>query len=120
MELGSDFALGLDMECLSAFTCPFQSFLQSHIQRTGGGLAFDDQMLWQCCAGYDEEARYFDTGVKQAKQAELLQKLHETFFPAFKAQLSYLHQATVAAFQQSLKASLAANPRSFAASAARC
>ena len=77
-------------------------------------------MLWPCCAGYDEEARYFDMGVKQAKQAELLQKLHKIFFPAFKAQLSFLHHATVAAFQRSLKASLAANPRSFATSAARC
>lgn len=77
-------------------------------------------MLKRCRAGYDEEARYFDTGVKQEKQAELLQKLHKTFLPAFKAQLGFLHQASIAAFQRSLKASLAANPRSFATSAARC
>ncbi|KAK9839889.1 hypothetical protein WJX74_009244 [Apatococcus lobatus] len=77
-------------------------------------------LISSCLSGYDEEARYFDPGVKQAKQAELLQKLHEAFLPAFNAQQSHLHQAMVAAFQQSLKASLAAHPRSFASSAARC
>ncbi len=71
------------------------------------------------CAGYDEEARYFDSGVKQEKQAELVQKLHEAVHPAFSAQLGHLRKATLLTFQQSLKTTLGAHPRTFAAAASR-
>ncbi|KAK9867191.1 hypothetical protein WJX84_006772 [Apatococcus fuscideae] len=70
--------------------------------------------------GYDEEARYFDSGVKQEKQAELVQKLHEAVHPAFSAQLGHLRKATLLTFQQSLKTTLGAHPRTFAAAASRC
>lgn len=54
--------------------------------------------------GYDEEARYFDPAVSQAKAAELQQALDALVRPAFEGQLAILRELAFTIFQQQLQA----------------
>ncbi len=71
---------------------------------------------WHCgtrCAGYDDEARYFEASVRQAKRAELLQEVLSTVGSAFHQQLRHLHAAGLQAFQTGMQAALQADPAGF-------
>ena len=71
------------------------------------------------CAGYDEEARYFEAGVRSGKRAELVDSLHAAVRPLYEAQLTALCSTTLAGFVQALAAALAERSDTFALSAAR-
>ncbi len=52
--------------------------------------------------GYDEEARYFEAGVSEAKREELVEALEGLVRPAFEGQLALLRELALAAFKQQL------------------
>lgn len=54
-------------------------------------------------AGYEEEARYFERGVSEAKRDELLDRLHALAQPAFEAQLGIVRHLALALFKQELQ-----------------
>ena len=68
-------------------------------------------------AGYEQEARYFEDGVRHAKQAELVERAQALLHGAFSQQLVHLQRSTV----QHLNADMISRDLSetFAASAAR-
>lgn len=68
-------------------------------------------------AGYEQEARYFEDGVRHAKQAELVERAQALLHGAFSQQLVHLKRSTV----QHLNADMISRDLSetFAASAAR-
>ena len=47
------------------------------------------------CAGYDEEARYFDEGVRMAKRHQLKAQALDLLQPAFLAQLGFLREQSL-------------------------
>ena len=53
-------------------------------------------------AGYDEEARYFEHSVSEAKRDELLERLHAAAKPAFEAQLAIVRELALDLFKQEL------------------
>ena len=60
---------------------------------------------WFCLsviAGYDEEARYFETGVSDAKREELVDALEAAVRPAFDSQLALLRELALTVFKQQL------------------
>ena len=64
-------------------------------------------------AGYDEEASFFEAGVKATKRTELLEALLQEFEPAFKGQLSLLSNACLARAKSAI-ASLDESPDRYA------
>ena len=69
------------------------------------------------CAGYEQEARYFEEGVRHAKEAELVERAQAILQGAFSQQLAHLRRRTL----QHLNADMVSrDPKEpFAASAAR-
>ena len=67
--------------------------------------------------GYDEEARYFEDGVRRSKEAELVARAQGLIATAHAAQVAHLHALVL----QQLAGSLAQRPpdEGFAACAAR-
>eukprot|EP00887_Chlorella_sp_A99_P002604 scaffold6.g2604.t1 len=61
-------------------------------------------LMDSCMAGYDEEARYFEPHVSQAKAEELQEALDGLVRPAFDAQLAILRELTLTLFKQQLQA----------------
>ena len=68
-------------------------------------------------AGYEQEARYFEEGVRHAKQAELAEQVQQLLHSAFAQQLTHLRSSTL----RHLNADMVGRDPSetFAASAAR-
>lgn len=54
--------------------------------------------------GYDEEARYFEVGVRGDKRAELLASLHAAVRPLYDSQLSALRSLCLEGFKQDVAA----------------
>lgn len=52
--------------------------------------------------GYDVEARYFDSGVCEAKREELINSLYGLVRPAFEGQLALLRELALTLFKQQL------------------
>jgi len=71
------------------------------------------------CAGYDEEARYFEDTVRRAKQEELVARAQQMVAPAFAQQLGHLRDAALARVVAALAQPKSAQP-SFVACASRC
>ena len=71
-------------------------------------------------AGYDEEARYFEAGVRGDKRAGLLSALQEAVWPLYETQLTALRARTLTEFKKALRAALAEGGEGFSAAAARC
>lgn len=69
------------------------------------------------CAGYEQEARYFEEGVRHVKQSELVERAQVLLHGAFLQQLLHLRRSTL----QQLNADLLSRDpgHTFAASAAR-
>ncbi|KAL4442065.1 hypothetical protein ABPG77_011326 [Micractinium sp. CCAP 211/92] len=59
-------------------------------------------LMDSCLEGYDEEARYFEAGVSEAKREELVEALEGLVRPAFEGQLALLRELALAAFKQQL------------------
>ena len=70
--------------------------------------------------GYDEEARYFEAGVRGDKRAGLLSALQEAVWPLYETQLTALRARSLTEFKKSLKAALADGGEGFTSAATRC
>ena len=70
--------------------------------------------------GYDEEARYFEAGVRGDKRAGLLSALQEAVWPLYETQLTALRVQTLTEFKKALKATLADGREGFSSAAGRC
>ena len=69
-------------------------------------------------AGYEQEARYFEEGVRHAKQAELAEQAQQLLHGAFARQLTHLSSSTLCHLNADM---VGRDPsETFAASAARC
>lgn len=66
---------------------------------------------------YDQEAMYFDAKVREVKREELVAKLYALAEPCYKRQLALLVEQHLAAFDQELRVSLAADVHAFAEAA---
>lgn len=71
-------------------------------------------------SGYDEEARYFDAGVRGDKRAGLLSALQEAVWPLYETQLTALRARTLTDFKKALKAALIDSGEGFTSAASRC
>lgn len=71
-------------------------------------------------AGYDEEAQYFEPGVRGAKRAELESSLHALAAPHMRAQLAMLAATALGGFKQALPAAVVGGEETFVDAAARC
>ena len=71
-------------------------------------------------AGYDEEARYFEEGVRGDKRTGLLAALHEAVWPVYETQLTALRARSLTEFKKALKAALADGGEGFTSAASRC
>ena len=69
--------------------------------------------------GYDEEARYFEAGVRGDKRAGLLSALQEAAWPLYETQLTALRARSLTEFKKSLKAALAEGGEGFTSAATR-
>ena len=75
---------------------------------------------WHCClAGYEEEARYFESGVSEAKREELVGALEGLVRPAFEAQLALLRELALTVLKQQLQMDEGAAGESFVERAQR-
>lgn len=63
----------------------------------------DAKLTTPTAAGYDEEARYFEARVSQAKADELQEALDGLVKPAFELQLAILRELTLTVFKQQLE-----------------
>ncbi|GAB4820674.1 hypothetical protein N2152v2_007720 [Parachlorella kessleri] len=72
---------------------------QDLVPTFGASLA---DLLDSCLEGYDEEARYFEHSVSEAKRDELLERLHSAAKPAFEAQLAIVRELALDLFKQEL------------------
>lgn len=70
-------------------------------------------------AGYDEEARYFEAGVRKAKKQDLVVALHNTAKPSFQQQLAHLHAGVLETFKTSLDKAVKEDPNAFSVAAKR-
>ena len=70
-------------------------------------------------AGYEQEARYFEAGVRQAKQQELQGKLAAMVRDLFQHQLANLHRKLMQAFKGDLGGSIMDKTQPFAQAAER-
>ena len=70
-------------------------------------------------AGYEQEARYFEAGVRQSKQQELQAKLASMVREVFQQQLDHLHAKLLAAFKGDLGGSIMDKTQPFAEAADR-
>lgn len=68
-------------------------------------------------AGYEQEARYFEVGVRQSKQLELQGKLAAMVRELFQQQLRHLHQKLMQAFKGDLGGSIMDKTQPFAQAA---
>lgn len=68
-------------------------------------------------AGYEQEARYFEVGVRQSKQQELQGKLASMVRELFQQQLRHLHQKLMQAFKGDLGGSIMDKTQPFAQAA---
>jgi len=76
-------------------------------------------VLWNARAGYDEEARYFEAGVRGDKRAGLLSALQEAVWPLYETQLTALRARSLTEFKKSLKTALADGGEGFTSAATR-
>ena len=60
-------------------------------------------VLLHCLAGYDEEARYFESGVSEAKREDLVAALEGLVRPAYEAQLALLRELALTVLKQQLQ-----------------
>lgn len=67
-------------------------------------------LMDSCLEGYDEEARYFEKGVSEAKREELVEALEALVRPAFESQLALLRELALTVFKQQLV--MGGSPRS--------
>lgn len=65
-------------------------------------------------AGYDQEARYFEAGVRKAKRQELQTKLEEMVKELFEQQLLQLRSKLIQAFKNDVSGCIADKIESFA------
>lgn len=59
-------------------------------------------LMDSCLEGYDEEARYFDKAVSEAKREELVESLEGLVRPLFECQLALLRELALTVFKQQL------------------
>ncbi|EFJ52341.1 hypothetical protein VOLCADRAFT_79128 [Volvox carteri f. nagariensis] len=80
-------------------------------------------LIDSCVVGYQAEARYFDTHVREAKLAELQQRLLAALQPVYQSQVAAQQAAVLAAFDKDLKLAVVeggGRRGSFMAAAAAC
>ena len=70
-------------------------------------------------AGYEQEARYFEAGVRQSKQQELHSKLAYMVREVFQQQLGHVHKKLLQAFKGDLGGSIMDKTQPFAEAADR-
>ncbi|KAL4858391.1 Protein ROOT HAIR DEFECTIVE 3 [Chlorella vulgaris] len=68
-------------------------------------------LMDSCLEGYDEEARYFEAGVSEARRADLVEALEALVRPAFEAQLALLRELALTVFKQQLQQEAAPGER---------
>lgn len=68
-------------------------------------------------AGYEQEARYFEVGVRQSKQQELQGKLASMVRELFQQQLTHLHHKLMQVFKGDLGGSIMDKTQPFAQAA---
>lgn len=90
---------------------------QQHLVPDFGSQA--SNLLESCLSGYEQEARYFEAGVRQSKQQELQAKLASMVREVFQQQLDHLHTKLLAAFKGDLGGSIMDKTQPFAEAADR-
>ncbi|GMH34197.1 hypothetical protein BSKO_02031 [Bryopsis sp. KO-2023] len=73
-----------------------------------------------CLTGYDEEAMYFDSEVRDLKRIELVEKVHTIVKPAFEQQVVHLQGKLFADFQRNVKVGMSVEGQSFSESTSKC
>ncbi|DBA68461.1 hypothetical protein WJX79_008695 [Trebouxia sp. C0005] len=90
---------------------------QHHLVPDFGSQA--SNLLESCLTGYEQEARYFEAGVRQSKQEELHSKLASMVREVFQQQLGHVHKKLLQAFKGDLGGSIMDKTQPFAEAADR-
>lgn len=65
------------------------------------------EILDETLSGYDEEARYFDTGVNQSRREGLVEDLHSTILPIYEKQLALISAQSLNSFKNVMESEMA-------------